>query len=444
MPKLSFKIDWVDAEGISGPELSATWASLEIRAGDSIITRVLDTRAKTVRDFVYVPLYPLAEWLATNWWFLSHELGNPMKEQSPHFHRRHMVSAGREGYAYPNLQVLSSGKRTHLIWKRELLPWIGIEFLNQGESCVDTIEFRDSCADFVDRVIRRLTALGVDSTYLQDEWAAIQSADIDESRFCETAAGIGWDPYAIDDVMRWWVCYLDEKLGDLLDEAVPALNPDRLDAWLDITRDTIPQAKRFNCLPLERLRALRNEVCRGERLDGSPRTAGYRLALRLRRVLSLDNTPLPTMEHIADAIGEDASLIGTVVKKNPEFGGWPELLDAVITRNDDGLPAFAFRRLGENGRRFHFCRALAEVLVSPGTDTLLTKAYTERQERNRSFAAEFLAPSSGLRENVSRPVVDGDDIDELAAAFGVSSRVIEHQMRNHGIAEVWQTGIAAG
>ena len=76
MPKLSFKIDWVDAEGISGPELSATWASLEIRAGDSIITRVLDTRAKTVRDFVYVPLYPLAEWLATNWWFLP-RIGEP-------------------------------------------------------------------------------------------------------------------------------------------------------------------------------------------------------------------------------------------------------------------------------------------------------------------------------------------------------------------------------
>jgi hypothetical protein len=51
MPEFSFEIDWVDAEGISGPEFSATWASLCIRAGDSIITRVLDGRAKTVRDF---------------------------------------------------------------------------------------------------------------------------------------------------------------------------------------------------------------------------------------------------------------------------------------------------------------------------------------------------------------------------------------------------------
>ena len=46
MPQLSFETDWVDAEGINGPELSATWASLRIRAGDATITRVLDTRAK--------------------------------------------------------------------------------------------------------------------------------------------------------------------------------------------------------------------------------------------------------------------------------------------------------------------------------------------------------------------------------------------------------------
>ena len=107
MQKLKFEIDWVDAERINGPELSATWASLRIYAGDSVITRVLDARAKTVRDFVYVPLYPLAEWLATNWWFLTQEINNPEKEDDPDFHRRHALSASREGYAFPDLSRCS-------------------------------------------------------------------------------------------------------------------------------------------------------------------------------------------------------------------------------------------------------------------------------------------------------------------------------------------------
>ena len=108
MPRLSFEIDWVDAEGIRGTELSATWAALQIRAGEYVVTRVLDARAKTVRDYVYVPVYPFAEWLATNWWFLTHEFGSPTKEGDPEFHRRHSLGANREGYAFPSLEAVSS------------------------------------------------------------------------------------------------------------------------------------------------------------------------------------------------------------------------------------------------------------------------------------------------------------------------------------------------
>ena len=39
-------------------------------------------------------------------------------------------------------------------------------------------------------------------------------------------------------------------------------------------------------------------------------------------------------------------------------------------------------------RRFQFCRALAEALTTDA-DALITKARTERQQRNRAFAAEF-------------------------------------------------------
>ena len=41
------------------------------------------------------------------------------------------------------------------------------------------------------------------------------------------------------------------------------------------------------------------------------------------------------------------------------------MVDGVVTRNANENPAFAFRRHGEAGRRFHFCRALAEVWISP-------------------------------------------------------------------------------
>ena len=434
----------MDAEGINGPELSATWASLEIRAGDSTITRVLDTRARTVRDFVYVPLYPLAEWLATNWWFLTREVGNPTKEGDPRYRRRHALSGDREGYAYPDLHVFPFGALACLVWTRGPSPWTGIEFLDWGQTWVDSSQFRDACADLIDRVIRRLLSLGVEGTLLQDEWEAIQGSDRDEIEFCEAAAGLGWDPYDMGDDERSLVVELAQTLsGAMFEEAIAAFDARSLMTECSAITGAIGRAK-ANALRWEPLALMDHELpADGHGTAPTPWEAGYDLARELRRALNLDGKPLPSMARIAEAIDAEPASLDQVTE--PVDFEAATLVDGVITRNDDLFPAFAFRGFSSGeSRRFHFCRALAEVFASPGTDTLITKAHSERQQRNRAFAAEFLAPSSSLRQRVSRPVVDGDDIDELAAAFGVSSWVIAHQIRNHHIAEVWDPGLAAG
>ena len=460
MTKLSFDVDWVDAEGINGPELSATWASLRILAGGSVVTRVLDARAQTVREFVYVPLYPLAEWLVTNWWFLTHEFGSPAKEGDPEFRRRHDLGSSREGYAFPKVEVVPSGARTRVAWTRGPSPWTNIEFLGQGHIWMDSGEFRETCADLIDTVIRRLASLGVDETFLQEEWDAIQSTDEEESRFCETAAGMGWDPYALDDTEHFWIPLVAEQLGDLLEEALPALDGKRPATCFTIA-NAIKKA-RCNALPLERFRFLRDESRRDaetelddphlERLrllrdefhaetarERNPWSAGYALAQQLRQSLDLDGGPLPTLKDLSEAIGEDPKLLRKVTRPAGCFAETP-MVDGVVTRNANENPAFAFRHRGDGARRFHFCRALAEVLISPGSDALLTRAFSERQQRNRAFAAEFLAPSSGLRTRVPGRVIDSEDIDEMATEFGVSSQVIEHQISNHHIAQIWRTG----
>ena len=130
-----------------------------------MITRVVD-RADTVRSHVYVPLYPLAESLVTNWWFLLHEIENPVKADDPAFRRRHALVSARDGYAFPNLQVMPSGGRMHLAWMADRLQWSQIEFLNEGQAWIDRDEFRNCCSDLVGRVVQRLASLGVEGTFL--------------------------------------------------------------------------------------------------------------------------------------------------------------------------------------------------------------------------------------------------------------------------------------
>ena len=243
-----------------GASCPATWASLLIGVDDEIVTCVVDERARTVRNHIYVPLYVLAEWLVTNWWFLFHEVETPAKEDNPAFARRHALGVSREGYAFPNLQVAPAGARIRLVWTPDRLDSAKIEFLRKGKKWIESNEFRDCCSDFVDRVIRRLIAFGVEGTLLQEEWAAIQAAGADESKFCGVAAGLGWDPYALNDAERAAVLRLDDVLDEaVLEEAVAVLDADDLDTDLAAMVEALETGKAAS-LSLERLRALRTTI----------------------------------------------------------------------------------------------------------------------------------------------------------------------------------------
>ena len=436
MQRISFDADWLDPSRVKGPELAATWASLQIRVGESCVTEVLDKRAKTVRHNVDVPLYPLAEWLAANWWFLGHEMKNESKASDPNFRSRHALITNREGYAYPDLEIASSGSITHLVWRAHDNAWSNVKYLAHGEARIDREGFREDCARFIDQVTRRLGSLGIEGTYLQEEWAAVQSASREEARFCRTAAWLGWDPYALEDSKRNWLLALSCQSDELLAEATAVLDPDSPEhGWTALT-NAIRTTKSVDGCAFDRIRSLHGSVCLPEDIKvTTPWQVGYNWARRLRDGLGCEEDPLPGMAELADVLGEERTTLDGVAAPHSVVNDIP-MLDGVVTQTDDELPALALRATSEPGRRFHLCRAIAEILVARGADMLITRAPSARQQRNRAFAAEFLVPASALRSRVNRPVVDGDDIDELATQFGVSSYIVEYQIRNHRITQI--------
>ncbi len=434
MPNLEFAFDWEDAGGIKGPELASTWAALSVRVNDSVLTRVVDHADGRVRDRIHVPLYPLAEWLATNWWFLLNECEDPARESDPFFRHRRWLGPSREGYRFPNLQAASSDAFTRIAWKHDRLRWTGIEFLDrEGEEWIGKDEFRQTCAGFVDKVVRRLSSGGITGTLLQEDWAAIRNADDEERMFCETAAGLGWDPYAIDDSQRASVVRVGEVLsGAVFEEAIPILNAETLEADIDAIVRVLEVGKTA-ALPLERLVSIRDAACRAFEAHDRPWKIGYSLARGVREQLNLDGRPLASWQELSQALGEARMEKG--VMQSPAFDGAIRV-DGVVTTDENGQPALAFRLGEDNTLRFLFCRGLAELLLAPSSDALLTRTHSNRQQQGRAFAAEFLAPADGLRARIQRNVLDEEDVGKLAADFGVSPLVIAHQVKNHGIAHV--------
>ena len=427
---LRFDVQWLDGTGIGGPELAATFASLRIDSPGGVLTQVDDRRAQTLRDAVFVPLYSMAEWLAANWWFLAYEAENPFNRADPAFAHRHCLATGAEGYAFPNVRFSSAGRLTHIVWSERSSECSEVEFRGCGSVTVDRDQFVQDCSDFVDMVVRRLVACDITDTYLQSEWEAIGATDVDELAFCATAAGLGRDPYDLDGRQEHLVLQVGESLGDLREEALPALGPNEPLAACSAIHEAMEAA-------------VPNQIRLGERLLGSGRSthhgsrpwqAGYELARRARREFGLNGELIATTADLAEAIGHDVATLRQATKPVRPLGALASI-DGVVRPQDSESVSFGLRDAPETSRRFLFCRALGEALTT-STDALLTRANTERQQRNRAFAAEFLAPSASLAERIFDEFVDQDRIADLADEFGVSSYVIGHQIENHGIAEL--------
>lgn len=164
-----------------------------------------------------------------------------------------------------------------------------------------------------------------------------------------------------------------------------------------------------------------------------PWKAGYELARYTRSHLGLNGEPISDTAALASVLNQDFDALERATAPVEPLRRL-DLVEGVVTSGPSGGVSFGLTEKRDVGRRFLFCRALADAMSFQG-DALITRGNTERQQRNRAFAAEFLAPSSSLKKRISHAVLDSEQVDDLAEEFGVSTRVITHQVENHEIAE---------
>ena len=175
---------------------------MSILIDDKPVTELQDRQTKSVRTSVFLPLFPLAEWIASNWWFLQSEVERPGAAESRAFDQRHNLRWAREGFVLPSLRFVTLGENVEAQWKPLDIPDAGIRFLGSGHAVLSGTACREILGDLVNAVVSRLDDSGILATTLHDEWAAIQNADVDEQDFCNAAARLGVDPYAIDDELE--------------------------------------------------------------------------------------------------------------------------------------------------------------------------------------------------------------------------------------------------
>ena len=209
MPEFHIDLEWEESPHARAQELSATWARLAIYANEIPVTKVEDHRSHSVRNGIYVPLYPIAEWFVTNWWFLWHEWRVDRPDD------RHNLLAAREGFALPDLRFLSTETRIQLVWRPKPASEFGrVSFLTEGCPILRKDVVYQEVRSFIEAVIQRLDDRGIIATFLTQEWQAILEVEKDptQRRYCEQAARLGYDPFSPDSSIASYIEELDNLL----------------------------------------------------------------------------------------------------------------------------------------------------------------------------------------------------------------------------------------
>lgn len=434
MSTLDFQFGWEDPGGARGEELRATWSRLEIAVGDTVVTRVFDAKLNSVRTGLFVPLYPLAEWIVANWWTLLNECRTPTRGSALRYPRRHNVRFAAEGFAMPSLELRPMGKKIEIEWRQRDLTEQRLLFISSDAKRLDARSVTESLSRFVDQVVARLEQQNVCGTSLQEDWKAIKELPSDERDFCEASGSLGLDPFNIDEGTAAGIVAASTLPAKLREDFFEAADPATIAEQLQWVQDGVAlvQGQSKNLKNLLNIKAKLSANAN----EGAPWTRGYSLARRMRAELGIADRESVTLADLAG--GDD--LEGVTFDRPSSRRGF----DALTGTNNHGSPGFVLRPGRVESRRFAVCRAMYNFVDRDAADlSLVSTTISDKQQGNRAFAAELLAPSSLIQKHLFGKIVDPSEVQELADRFRVSEYVIAHQIQNHDLGQLAEP-VAAG
>ena len=412
----------------------ATIGRLKILANSQCATEGMDLHENAREEGPLVAGYPLAEWLAWNWWRLRWEAA-PVGRSSKHqpgssWLMSHALSNVGSGYCWPDVSISSDDFRTQLTWR----PWNDIShatfryFGPERSATVQASSFERAVDEFISATLERLHEEGVSPENLNVLWEELHEERNNEqsTRFRRMEARIGADPDEREEGEITALLSRAQALGE--------------DAFEEIAGDPIVQARNNRVLLTDRRI---EDIAAEDGFDTNPRDA-----------VRLDNSrpQAPWGSELAWEVGveaakavraqeglglepvEDARLcqLGGVVGEALQPNGASNKGIVCFMLDDTGNGAKAvFRSSNSTGRRFELARLIGDrVVVDEGCLFPATMTGSYRQKTQRAFAAELLCPWEAA-EPMLEDAESEDDALDVANHFGVSPLLLLNRIEDN-------------
>ena len=425
--QIRFELEWQPTFAPDLPE-GATFAALKVTLGSETVTEVEDCIAQTLRDSVFVSAYPLAMFLAENWWRLRWEPAISRNDAA--WRLRHCVSAAGDGYNWPNLEFASDGESILAQMRASTSsPTAQVRYVNNLAEFILAKNFEASVDRLFDTVLARLDAVGHRGGELSELISELRAErnDPEVSRWRRLEAMTGFDPgEAGEDFMTGLLGAIDSIGWSSLQELAASSRDRALQDLVELREEMSSHGINFH---LEALDQLRQAVA--DSVDDPiqpPWSRAAAAARTTRQSLGLNGEAVPNrrLAEIFD-MPEGALETGAHVAK----------LYSASLRSDhsDQGQLIVDKRIG-TGRRFAVCRLLGDKLYGQDNNnerlSTATEAATARQKFQRAFAQELLCPFDELMGLVGKDSPTDDEMDSAAEHFQVSPLLVRTTLVNRG------------
>ena len=413
---MQFLAEWIDnAPNVSQQERS-TLCDLQIFLGNGNACTWEDLEAHEIFNHLTLPAVHLAEGISADWWSI---FGARDQWQS--------ILRHRTGFALPDLRFNFDGATFFASAKRLTYQNPRLRFLQEPFEAMTRHEAEEGLSRFVQQVIEKLEGSGISDTEVATCWSRVRQSmqDPEEVEFCEAAGALGVDPYSIDDGDASFIdeagrLFSGEELIEFLAKfRLGRRNPVGWEIALEAIRDAVAKQPETSRLPelQEAAYQLRHAAQRhqGERVWA----ASYRAARAFREAMGMgDDVIYQSPFTVAERLGSN------------NFQPVDNLpgVDAVVSRSDNDVHVYLGKFGAQAAGNFAFARAIGSAICFPHSQLSVVNELlrAERQAAGRAFAAELLAPVDMVMDMHS----DGMEINDISAAFNVSTMVIGLQMEN--------------
>ena len=415
-------------------EERATFGLFSVTANNHLLTEGIEVDKQEWRHGPYVSGYPIADWLAWNWWRLRWEVGQPADENAVRrWNFAHRMSTIGDGYAWPNITIFSDGVHSSLFSTPSRSPETSLfRYIGAPGQTVPAVSLETAIDGFVEDTLARLGEASVCESHLHGLWNELkmERADSELTRFRRLEAQLGYDPdeaeeaairLRLDDAPRLG----EEALGEIAADATLGDN------------------------------ALSNMMTAGD-FENIARQNGFEANPNDVITLS-DSADLPQLgqveawrwgEHVAQAIRAQERLDGESVS-DTTLAGFAGIVSSAISSQRwhsfkisfaldfDGSTRVSLRSRRKTGKRFDLARLIGDRLLhtqrrAPAEPLLpVTRASSYRQKAQRAFAAEFLSPFAFVEDMLGGDYSE-EKQNEVADHFNVSPMTIQTQLLNHG------------